>query len=95
MRHFSHQTLEVLQVLARVGSSGCHGLEVARETGLKSGTLYPILMRLADRGLLSHEWQAPVRAGLPPRHLYCLTAVGHAALADAIAMAGSTKKALA
>jgi DNA-binding PadR family transcriptional regulator len=40
-----------------------------------SGTLYPILMRLSDRGLLESKWQ-PSPEGRPLRHLYRLTAEG-------------------
>ena len=53
-----------------------HGYEIAKETGLKSGTLYPILIRLADRGLMEASWEAEQPAGRPRRHLYRLTADG-------------------
>lgn len=52
-----------------------YGYEMSRNTGLKSGTLYPILMRLADRGLLETSWEA-AEPGKPPRHLYKLTGDG-------------------
>src|ERR1039457_1022569 len=52
-----------------------YGYDISRSTGLKSGTLYPILMRLADRSLLDTAW-ATVEAGRPPRHMYRLTADG-------------------
>jgi DNA-binding PadR family transcriptional regulator len=42
---------------------------------LKSGTLYPILMRMADRSLLETRWEA-ADPGKPPRHMYRLTASG-------------------
>jgi PadR family transcriptional regulator, regulatory protein PadR len=42
---------------------------------LKSGSLYPILIRLADRGLLETSWE-PGRGGRPPRHLYRLSPAG-------------------
>jgi DNA-binding PadR family transcriptional regulator len=38
--------------------------------------MYPILMRLADRGLLETAWENDVPAGRPPRHLYRLTGTG-------------------
>jgi PadR family transcriptional regulator PadR len=41
----------------------------------QSGSLYPILVRLADRGLLETSWE-PGPAGRPPRHLYRLTLAG-------------------
>ena len=49
---FSAQTLLVLAALCGEPSRWCHGYALARQTGLKSGTLYPILIRLADRGLV-------------------------------------------
>jgi PadR family transcriptional regulator, regulatory protein PadR len=42
---------------------------------LKSGSLYPILVRLADRGLLETSWE-PGLGSRPPRHLYRLTLTG-------------------
>ena len=42
-----------------------HRYAIARDTGLKSGTLYPILVRLADRGLLEACWEDEQRAGRP------------------------------
>jgi len=53
-----------------------HGYELSKETGLRSGTLYPLLMRLSEQGLLESRWQEPERPGLPPRHVYRLTASG-------------------
>ena len=73
-----------------------HGYDIARETGLKSGTLYPILIRLADRGLLEASWEDEQPAGRPRRHLYRLTSEGLArgseALAEAQAPARTTRK---
>jgi DNA-binding PadR family transcriptional regulator len=43
---------------------------------MQSGTLYPLLMRLSEQGLLEHRWQEAERPGLPPRHVYRLTASG-------------------
>jgi DNA-binding PadR family transcriptional regulator len=53
-----------------------HGYDITRETGLKSGTLYPLLMRLHDQGFLEAEWRPSAQAGRPPRHAYRLTASG-------------------
>jgi PadR family transcriptional regulator, regulatory protein PadR len=76
---FSPQTLSVLAALTDHPDQWHHGYEMARATGLKSGTLYPILIRLADRGLLEAEWQDEPAPGRPRRHLYRLTADGLAA----------------
>ena len=53
-----------------------HGYELSRQTGLQSGTLYPLLIRLNDQGLLESRWEQSERAGTPPRHAYRLTATG-------------------
>jgi PadR family transcriptional regulator PadR len=55
-----------------------YGYELAQITELKSGTLYPILMRLSDRKLLESKWQPSSSQGRPPRHMYRLTANGTA-----------------
>ncbi len=57
------------------------GYEMLGLLGLKSGSLYPILMRLADRGLLEARWDQDVLPGRPPRHLYRLTPEGLAVAA--------------
>ena len=61
---FSAQTLLVLAALCAEPSHWQHGYALAGQTGLKSGTLYPILIRLADRGMVEARWQdEPARAG--------------------------------
>jgi DNA-binding PadR family transcriptional regulator len=71
-----------------------HGYDIARETGLKSGTLYPVLIRLADRGLLEACWEDEQPVGRPRRHLYRLTTEGLATATAALAQARSTGEAL-
>ncbi len=68
--------MRVLQALAADPWSWRYGYDLLGETGLQSGALYPILMRLADRDLLEAEWESDAPAGRPPRHLYRLTADG-------------------
>jgi PadR family transcriptional regulator PadR len=53
-----------------------HGYDIMKETGLGSGTLYPLLMRMSDQGLVETEWRPPERPGRPARHAYRLTAAG-------------------
>ncbi|MBZ4336696.1 PadR family transcriptional regulator [Corallococcus sp. AS-1-12] len=43
---------------------------------MKSGTLYPLLIRLEAQGYLEAEWQQPSEGGRPPRHAYRLTRTG-------------------
>lgn len=75
-RKCSDQTLALLAVLTGQPRVWRHGYDLSGETGLKSGTLYPILMRLCDRGFLDSKWVAHEIAGRPPRHMYRLTAQG-------------------
>lgn len=50
----SPQTLAVFRAF---GGGWRHGYDLSRETGIASGTLYPILIRLAGRGLLESRWE--------------------------------------
>jgi PadR family transcriptional regulator, regulatory protein PadR len=86
---FSAQTLSVLAALCEEPSRWRHGHPLAKETGLKSGTLYPILIRLADAGLVEACWQDEPTPGKPRRHLYRLTADGLATATEALAAAAT------
>ena len=71
----SAQTLQVLDAFLQGPQNWKYGYDISRNTGLKSGTLYPILMRLAERKLLETGWETS-EPGKPPRHLYRLTPDG-------------------
>lgn len=75
-RQPSVQTESVLNALAASPSEWRYGYDLCRETGLKAGSMYPILMRLADRGLLETTWETEPAERRPPRHLYRITAAG-------------------
>lgn len=79
-RKHSQQTRVVLAELAAEPSRDRYGYELAQATGLASGTLYPILMRLEARGLLQARWELSERR---PRHVYRLTEAGLEAAATA------------
>jgi DNA-binding PadR family transcriptional regulator len=84
-RRFSPQALAVLAALCAAPGAWHHGYGIARDTGLSSGTLYPILIRLADRGLVAARWEDGQPAGRPRRHQYQLTPEGLAAARAALA----------
>ncbi len=71
----SPQTINVLRALAADPAQWRYGYDLATEVRLKSGSLYPILVRLADRGLLEASWK-PAVGSRPPRHLYRLSPAG-------------------
>jgi PadR family transcriptional regulator, regulatory protein PadR len=79
------QTLAVLAALCAEPAGWRHGYGIAKDTGLKSGSLYPILIRLAERGLVEACWEAEQPAGRPRRHLYRLTPDGLARAQAALA----------
>lgn len=82
-RALSHQTLAVLDAVATSAQEWIYGLEISKTTGLKSGSLYPILMRLDEREMLESCWLEPEKQGRPPRHGYRITKAGLAALHQA------------
>jgi PadR family transcriptional regulator, regulatory protein PadR len=77
-RRPSAQTTAVVLALADEPATWRYGYELCQHLGLKAGSVYPILMRLADRGLLETAWETDPPAGRPPRHLYRLTGPGRA-----------------
>src|ERR1051326_3364075 len=75
-RRPSPQTAAVLLALAARPTEWRHGYDLRIELGMRSGSLYPILIRLAERGLLEATWETERPGGRPPRHLYRLTDEG-------------------
>src|SRR5258707_11453536 len=96
----SSQTRALLAAFLDRSGIWRHGSDLSKETGLKSGTLYPLLMRLSEQGLLESRWQDPERPGLPARHVYRLTPSGLAlareqASSEAASVVGDPSGALA
>ena len=77
--------LALLAELSNGAREWRHGYDLMKATGLLSGTLYPLLMRMTDQGLVEAKWHEPAQPGRPARHAYRLTADG-AALARAVAL---------
>jgi PadR family transcriptional regulator PadR len=72
------QTLQVLAVLLDHLRGQHYGLEISRETGLPTGSVYPILARLEQHGWVESAWEDidPVAEGRRPRRYYRLSADG-------------------
>jgi DNA-binding SARP family transcriptional activator/DNA-binding PadR family transcriptional regulator len=84
------QTLQVLKVLLERPAVKQYGLQIAKQTGLAAGSLYPILSRLEQIGWLGSEWEDsdPHRDGRPRRRYYHLTGVGLKRARQAVLDAG-------
>jgi PadR family transcriptional regulator PadR len=82
------QTVAVLRAMLQAPTHTHYGLRLAGETGLPTGTIYPILARLEKAGWVSSSWEErePAELERPRRRLYTLTGSGahsaRAALAD-------------
>jgi DNA-binding PadR family transcriptional regulator len=70
------QTIRVLDCL--MAGKAISGAEITAKTNLKSGSLYPILMRLEGAGWVTSEWEAgdPSKLGRPRRRYYSITPAG-------------------
>ncbi|MCW3848547.1 PadR family transcriptional regulator [Sphingomonas sp. LB-2] len=73
----------LLDALAVQRQQWRYGYDLMKETGLSSGTLYPLLMRMTEQGFVEAEWHAPAQPGRPARHAYRLTAAGLALALEA------------
>ena len=80
----------MLKELAEDPGRWRYGYDLCAELGLQAGSMYPILIRLADRGLLETSWEAEAAPGKPPRHLYRLTGAGRAYAASVTAATAAT-----
>jgi PadR family transcriptional regulator PadR len=73
----------VLGVLSHGASHGYAIAEILRQHGftrIKGGTLYPLLKRLEDQGLVEHSWQHD-QSG-PGRKEFAITEQGRITLED-------------
>jgi|SRR5271163_2956312 len=72
------QTIKVLAALMSGEELELSGAQIARSTQLASGTLYPILMRLEQAGLVESRWEVeePSELGRPRRRFYRVTGMG-------------------
>jgi DNA-binding PadR family transcriptional regulator len=76
----SHQTKRVLQALLDSPADETYGFLLTQATGLKAGTLYPVMQRLLDEGWVSSRWEEidEKAEGRRRRRYYRLTSLGEA-----------------
>jgi PadR family transcriptional regulator, regulatory protein PadR len=72
-------------------ASGRHwGYELSKQSGVRSGVMYPTLQRMLDEGWLADGWEEQAKVGRakrPPRRYYEVTDEGKTALGALIAEA--------
>ena len=73
----SPQARAILAALSAAPEVWRHGYDLSKLTGIKSGTLYPSLIRLHEQGFLDAQWLTDAEGGRP-RHAYRLTGAGRA-----------------
>jgi DNA-binding PadR family transcriptional regulator len=76
MQRLTRTTTRTLLAFLEAPRSWRYGYDLMKVTDLSSGTLYPLLARLAEDGWLESRWEESERPGKPPRQLYRLTATG-------------------
>jgi PadR family transcriptional regulator PadR len=89
------QTQLVLRAMLTDPAGEHYGLQLRDETGLPSGTIYPILARLERCGWVASNWEDPVQhiaEGRPRRRYYQLTGEGAERARDALARAYRPRK---
>ena len=94
----SRQMIALLLAMEEIAPEWVHGYDLMKRTGLQSGTLYPALMRMEERGLVEAEWRAAERPGRPARHAYRLSPEGHALARECRTIGGTdphTREAIA
>jgi DNA-binding PadR family transcriptional regulator len=84
-RRITKQSDQILATLARNPMEELSGSDIARATGLKSGSLYPALLRMHRYGLLNWRWEDvdPAVVKRPRKRLYRLSGEGERVAAAA------------
>ena len=76
MQRLTRTTTRTLVAFLEAPRSWRYGYDLMKVAGLSSGTLYPLLARLAEDGWLESRWEESELPGKPARQLYRLTATG-------------------
>jgi PadR family transcriptional regulator, regulatory protein PadR len=85
----------VLRVFLADVSAPRYGYDLMKAARLPSGTLYPMLARLQDQGLVAAQWeqQREDASGRPPRKYYRLTGEGVRVVRLELAQAAAAREA--
>jgi PadR family transcriptional regulator PadR len=76
--NLTHRALKLLKLLLENVRNEYAGAELMELTGIPSGNLYPLLIKLQQTGILESRWETidPAIAGRPRRRYYRLSVQG-------------------
>jgi PadR family transcriptional regulator PadR len=86
----TYALVQVALALMADASSRHWGYELSKQSGVRSGVMYPILQRMLDEAWLADGWEDQAQVGKakrPPRRYYVVTEAGKTALGAVIAEA--------
>jgi PadR family transcriptional regulator, regulatory protein PadR len=91
------QTYALVQLATALMSdpAGKHwGYELSRQSGIRSGVMYPLLARLLDKEWLEDGWEEadPAKKKRPPRRYYEVTDLGRIELGAVLQAARSDRR---
>jgi DNA-binding PadR family transcriptional regulator len=90
MQRLTRTTTRTLLAFLEAPRNWRYGYDLMKTTDLSSGTLYPLLARLAEEGWLESRWEESELQGRPARQLYRLTATGRDQARQALERARAT-----
>lgn len=88
----THAVVQVAMALMDDPSGQHWGYDLSKQSGLRSGVMYPILHRLLDDGLLDDGWEEQGDRKRPPRRYYVLTEKGVSELGALLSQARSDRR---
>ena len=88
----THASLKILRALLDSPTVRLSGADLHKRSGVFTGTLYPMLLRLEAAGWLDSEWENidPREIGRPRKRFYWLTPTGLARAQAALASVTGT-----
>jgi PadR family transcriptional regulator, regulatory protein PadR len=89
----THATVQVAMTLLDEPLGRHWGYDLSKKSGVRSGTLYPMLTQMLDQGWLADGWEDPRSIeGRPPRRYYEITDLGRVRLSALLADARTDRR---
>src|SRR5947208_8338608 len=87
----THASLKILRAFLESPMVRLAGADIHKQSGVFTGTLYPVLLRFEAAGWLKSEWEDvdPKEVGRPRKRFYWLTPTGRARANAALASVSS------